>query len=311
MLLTSPSLIVFKLALMQKFPRANAVPMLALDWHRNFRPSVKFVVESAFVTLRRMTLASRMTSYTADSIHTHMRKNVPCQEFVAFAAKMILRALALFTASFSFHISAAQSQLIKDVNRTENPYIVEYSELTDDGSGNLYFISRGRELWKVNTNVLPKKAVRLRTMRRISNLTVGRRSIFFVGEDAGGTELWKTSGTVATTHKVKEIAVGSRSSNPTNLTFINGRLYFAANNGRNGTELWKSDGTSAGTVMVKDIYPGSEGSDPTGIAELNGYVYFAAKNEANALADEWYRVWDLACEGHLSRCTEFISCKTH
>ena len=56
---------------------------------------------------------------------------------------------------------------------------------------------------------------------------------------------------------VKDIFPGPDSSFPTDLTNVNGTLYFAANEGYNGDELWKSDGTAAGTVMVKDIDMGN------------------------------------------------------
>ena len=44
---------------------------------------------------------------------------------------------------------------------------------------------------------------------------------------------------------------------PSDLTNVNGTLYFTADDGTHGEELWKTDGTAAGTVMVKDILPGS------------------------------------------------------
>src|SRR5947209_20204980 len=56
---------------------------------------------------------------------------------------------------------------------------------------------------------------------------------------------------------VADIAPNSASSNPNNLTNVNGELYFSANDGTHGTELWKSDGTTAGTTLVADINPGT------------------------------------------------------
>ncbi|MEB3831575.1 ELWxxDGT repeat protein, partial [Phormidium sp. CCY1219] len=71
-------------------------------------------------------------------------------------------------------------------------------------------------------------------------------------DGTNGFELWKSDGTAAGTVLVKDIRSGSGSSNPSNLTNINGTLYFGADDGTNGFELWKSDGTAAGTVLVKD-----------------------------------------------------------
>ncbi len=40
---------------------------------------------------------------------------------------------------------------------------------------------------------------------------------------------------------------------PSELTNVNGTLFFLATMDPNSYELWKSDGTAAGTVLVKDI----------------------------------------------------------
>ena len=74
---------------------------------------------------------------------------------------------------------------------------------------------------------------------------------------------------------------GSSASSPTNLTNVNGTLYFKANDGVNGIELWKSDGTAAGTVMVKDIYAGASSSSPTNLTNVNGQLIFSADNGVN------------------------------
>ena len=49
---------------------------------------------------------------------------------------------------------------------------------------------------------------------------------------------------------------------PSNLTNVNGTLFFAAQDGEHGRELWKSDGTAAGTMLVKDIDPGGGRARP-------------------------------------------------
>ena len=74
---------------------------------------------------------------------------------------------------------------------------------------------------------------------------------------------------------VKDINPENRSS-PTDLTNVNGTLYFRANDGTHGGELWKSDGTAAGTVLVKDINPGANDSLPIDLTNVNGTLYFKA-----------------------------------
>jgi len=74
---------------------------------------------------------------------------------------------------------------------------------------------------------------------------------------------------------VKDINT-SGSSNPDQLTDMNGTLYFAARGGGKGIELWRSDGTADGTRRVKDIKPGPGGSSPGGLAAIDGLLYFFA-----------------------------------
>src|SRR6185369_9240828 len=93
--------------------------------------------------------------------------------------------------------------------------------------------------------------------------------LYFAADDGvHGRELWKTDGTAPGTVLVKDIYPGSDSngnglwSNPSNLTSVNGNLYFVAYDGVHGTELWKSDGTPGGTTIVADLHSGNTGSPP-------------------------------------------------
>jgi ELWxxDGT repeat protein len=122
-------------------------------------------------------------------------------------------------------------------------------------------------------------------------------SVFFEkGRQEQGyvNQLWKTDGTPAGT----TLFLGGVHSD---LTVVNGKLFFARDDGVNGNELWDSDGTVAGTVLVKDIYPGTtttryqvcpygsrhcywvtvtkiNSSNPSGLTNVNGTLYFQAND---------------------------------
>ncbi|MCC6509807.1 MAG: hypothetical protein IT423_11910 [Pirellulaceae bacterium] len=97
-----------------------------------------------------------------------------------------------------------------------------------------------------------------------------------------GRELWKSDGTAAGTVLVRDIVRGPTSSYPTQLTNVNGTLFFVATTSA-GTELWKSNGTAASTVQVRDIVTGSGSSSPSYLVNVDGTLYFSANNITNGV----------------------------
>jgi trimeric autotransporter adhesin len=84
---------------------------------------------------------------------------------------------------------------------------------------------------------------------------------------------------------------GSYASNgwsyPSNLTNVNGTLYFTADDSINGQELWKIDSTG-NAVIVKDINPGANSSDPFHLTNFEGTLYFEANDAVNG--NELWRI---------------------
>lgn len=88
-------------------------------------------------------------------------------------------------------------------------------------------------------------------------------------------DIWKTTGTEASTVRVKDINPNG-SSDPNHLTNVGGTLYFSAI-GPSGREIYKSNGTAAGTVMIKDINPTGD-SNPWHFCAYNNMLLFRANN---------------------------------
>jgi ELWxxDGT repeat protein len=105
-----------------------------------------------------------------------------------------------------------------------------------------------------------------------ANLVAIGNTVYFSALSKGYRGLWKSDGTAAGTVLVKEI-------NSTELTNLNGTLFFVATDGITGNELWKSDGTAAGTVLVKAINAGQ-------LTNLNGTLFFVATDGATG-----YELW--------------------
>ena len=162
--------------------------------------------------------------------------------------------------------TAAGTTLVKDINSgdgSSNPTDLTYV------NGTLFFSAidgtTGRELWKSDGTAAGTtlvKNINSETGSSPSVLTNVNGTLFFSANDGtNGYELWKSDGTAAGTILVKDIGSGTdyygqpNSSNPTHLTYVNGTLFFSADDGTNGRELWSMAGNNAPKWPLGDPRP--------------------------------------------------------
>jgi ELWxxDGT repeat protein len=122
------------------------------------------------------------------------------------------------------------------------------------------------------------------------------------GTDKHGVELWKSDGTEKGTKLVKDINPSAPAATTTSckrtkscvgsswaddMTLVNGKVYFTANDGadKHGVELWRTDGTEAGTTLVKDVDPldKARASDIANLVVIGKTLYFSANDGTNGL----------------------------
>src|SRR5262249_400475 len=150
----------------------------------------------------------------------------------------------------------------------------------DDGT-------HGRELWVTDGTTAGTAMVadlnptgdafRPFTFRQPMLADVGGVLLFAIDDGAHGQELWRSHGTAAGTHLVKDIIPGAGDgidfTDPLNFAIADGKLFFAANDGTHGSRLWMSDGTTEGTMQVSNLTVAI--ANPTqGIANVNGSLFF-------------------------------------
>lgn len=181
--------------------------------------------------------------------------------------------------------TVAGTKLVKDINAGYNgsyPYsLFVYNKNiyfgAYDGFGLNYslFKSDGTEKGTVKLkNITPASFFERFADPTSQIFCISNNTLYFNATDfnAYGAELWKTNGTEAGTKLVKDINP-YYSSNPANLTDVNGTLFFTADDGTHGTELWSTKGTSQSTMMAKDISL-YYGSDLFNLCSAGGKLYF-------------------------------------
>jgi ELWxxDGT repeat protein len=240
--------------------------------------------------------------------------------------------------------TSAGTVMIKDIY-PDGDYVTEYNEEYQEYmevfkpyhsspqwltaiNGTLYFTATtgetGHELWKSNGTAAGTMLVKDIYPGADSNSPFGSGSsyltslngaLYFISNDGSGTSLWKSTGTTASTVKVKQSAGGGilimnnslyfcstrgelwksngtaagtilvkaieQGYNGNVLRAANGIIYFVMGHPTYGQELWRSDGTAAGTHLVKDLQPGNGGSDFSETAALGSDLYFAAGPAGN------------------------------
>lgn len=66
-----------------------------------------------------------------------------------------------------------------------------------------------------------------------------------------------------------------------NITNVNGTIYFTADDGVHGRELWKMD-PAGGALLVHDVLPGAFSSSPRDLVNANGMLYFRAMDQTTS-----------------------------
>ena len=170
-----------------------------------------------------------------------------------------------------------------------------------DVDGRLFFVgSKGsiaQELWTSDRTAAG--TVFLKDIRpgsfssQINNMTGMDGLLYFTANDGvHGVELWRSNGTAFGTVMIRDIRTGSiqdqpASSEPRELTPINGVLYFTANDGKNGVELWRTNGTATGVTKISELVPGAGSTEPRGLAAWENSLLFSGNS---ALGRELWRV---------------------
>lgn len=177
----------------------------------------------------------------------------------------------------------AGTKLVKDINAGINgsyPYSLfvynneVYFGANDGGLNNSLWKTDGTKSGTVKLKNITPAYYDYSNNYGVQYFCISNSILYFSATDFNeyGAELWRTDGTKAGTRLVKNI--NPYSSYPSNLTDVNGTLFFIADDGINGSELWSSNGTRDGTNLVKDITPGYGSSYLYDLVNVNGQLYF-------------------------------------
>lgn len=148
------------------------------------------------------------------------------------------------------------TQLVKDVSGLPESTIAQLTDV----NGTLFFtddpFGETRSLYKSNGTEAGTVLVKGGddSMINVRQLTNVNGSLFFVADDlttGKPNALWRSNGTQASTIRLLDGNQGVGNDETTNLTNVNGTLYFRYTDSSGVTGLWKSDGSKNGTQLVR------------------------------------------------------------
>jgi ELWxxDGT repeat protein len=161
-------------------------------------------------------------------------------------------------------ISTGTTSLVSDIRPGMDPsYPYNLTAVASGGSSpRIYFVAndgtQGQELWV--TDGSPSGTQLVADIRPglpgsfPSEITASggfSNALYFRADDGvHGAELWRSEGNSSNTAMVINLSPNAGSSNPAEMTVLNGLTYFFAADGNQGPDLWKTDGTAFGTSRV-------------------------------------------------------------
>jgi ELWxxDGT repeat protein len=101
------------------------------------------------------------------------------------------------------------------------------------------------------------------------------RELYIAGGDSNGSVI------------LKDIKVGSESSNPEYLTVFKNHVYFIADDNIHGREIWRTDGTSGNTELFYDFEPDPKNSFMEPIGSNSEFIFFIERNESGKALALW------------------------
>jgi len=120
----------------------------------------------------------------------------------------------------------------------------------------------------------------VRTTRRVHAITIAlatTAALTLAPGAASGAPAASAAQAKPAVSLVEDLAPGRASSDPQDLTAMNGKLFFTAWTRGHGRQLWKTTGTAASTVMLTKV-GGPDGADPQELTVADGVLFFSARD---------------------------------
>jgi ELWxxDGT repeat protein len=182
--------------------------------------------------------------------------------------------------------TAAGTVMVKDINRGSAG---SYPSYMTNMKGTLFFSAddgtHGYEFWRSNGTAAGTIMVRdifpgSNSSSYPQSFTNVNGTAFFTatnGPYQGQTSVWQSNGMANGTVPLQ----GQGYHAPTNLTNVNGTLFYITDDSTSNQALWRTNGTSQGTGVVEDIAGFGGPNENFDFANVNGTLFFATSDPAS------------------------------